>query len=316
MHYPKFTKAIIQHFISKDKSISMRNKIFMHTIRDDTILGSLRFVSKYEEYQVYGALIPKEMTNRKMQDSIAYKTYLAFITRAAFPKKARKFKKPASPSKKKTLVIIEEPTEKPAKKPYARRQFVSVQIRDTLLKKAIKQSRRKTNIHQAGGSTEGASLEPEVPDEPKGKSSDISEGTGLKLGVLDVPKAVSSETVDHNKTDDEEEDEFVHTPDDYVPTDDENREGEGKDDEEMTDAGQVDAEHENVSQEVAAIRATVKSEVPTVVKEYLGTSLDDALYKALQRHSAELVKEHFVPTDVLQHQQNLIKEFADIERSR
>ncbi|GJS85117.1 hypothetical protein Tco_0751658 [Tanacetum coccineum] len=32
MPYPRFTKAIIQHFISKDKSISMRNKMFMHSM--------------------------------------------------------------------------------------------------------------------------------------------------------------------------------------------------------------------------------------------------------------------------------------------
>ncbi|GJW59815.1 retrovirus-related pol polyprotein from transposon TNT 1-94 [Tanacetum coccineum] len=99
MYYPRFTKAIIHHFISKDKSISMRNKIFMHIVRDDSVLGTLRFVSKSNEYQVYGALFPEGMTNQQMRDSPAYKTYLAFATGAVTPKKARKFKKPASPSK-------------------------------------------------------------------------------------------------------------------------------------------------------------------------------------------------------------------------
>ncbi|GJX86507.1 retrovirus-related pol polyprotein from transposon TNT 1-94 [Tanacetum coccineum] len=89
MPYPRFTKAIIQHFNSKDKSISMRNRRFMHTIQDDTLLG------------------------------------------AATPKKARKFKKPTSPSKKKTLVAVEEPANKSDKKPTARRQFAGVQIKDT-----------------------------------------------------------------------------------------------------------------------------------------------------------------------------------------
>ncbi|GJX60501.1 hypothetical protein Tco_0291891 [Tanacetum coccineum] len=77
MPYPRFTKAIIQHFISKDKPISMRNIMFMHT--------------------------------------------------EATPKKARKWKKPASPLKKQTLVITEEP----AKKPAARTQPFGVQIKDT-----------------------------------------------------------------------------------------------------------------------------------------------------------------------------------------
>ncbi|GJY14731.1 hypothetical protein Tco_0385153 [Tanacetum coccineum] len=168
MYYPRFTKAIIQHFISKDKSISMRNILFMHTVQDDSVLGSLRFVSKTEEYQVYGALILAEMTNLKLQKSPAYKTYLAYDTTTIPPKKARKFKKLASPLKNKTLVAVEEPTEKPAKKPAARRQ-------------------------STGGSSDGAGLEPEVPDEQKGKSTNTSQGTGLILGVPDVSKAVSFE---------------------------------------------------------------------------------------------------------------------------
>ncbi|GKD94317.1 hypothetical protein Tco_1374154, partial [Tanacetum coccineum] len=89
--YPRFTKVIINHFISKDKTISMRNKINLHTVRDDTLLGTLKFVSKTQDYQQYGALIPKEMINQDIKDSKAYKTYLAFDTGQATPKKARKF---------------------------------------------------------------------------------------------------------------------------------------------------------------------------------------------------------------------------------
>nr|GEW60037.1 reverse transcriptase domain-containing protein [Tanacetum cinerariifolium] len=90
----------------ENKSISMRNRIFMHTVRDDSTLGTLRFVSKSDEYQVYGALPPEGMTNEKMQDYPAYKTYLAFATGAATLKKARKFKKVAFPSKIKLLLLL------------------------------------------------------------------------------------------------------------------------------------------------------------------------------------------------------------------
>ncbi|GKE47053.1 hypothetical protein Tco_1478311, partial [Tanacetum coccineum] len=48
------------------------------------------------------------------------------------------------------------------------------------------------------------------------------------------------------------------------------------------------------------LRATIKSEVLATVKEYLKTSLDDALYKVLQRHTADLSKEHSIPTDVVE----------------
>ncbi|GJR67471.1 hypothetical protein Tco_0013536 [Tanacetum coccineum] len=301
--YPRFTKDIIQHFISKDRSISMSNRMFMHTVRDDNLLGTLKVVAKSEDTQV-----------------------------AATPKKARKWKKPASPSKKQTLVITKEPAKKP----------VAIQIRDTLgvsvskkkapakaernkgidllskaalleeahMKKSIKRRKRETHMHQAGGSGDGVGLELEVLDETKGKSINTHEGTSLKLGVPDVSKADSSDgeyeswrvsddddddqqsddertksddekSIDLNKKDNEDEtqeDEFIHTPDDYVPTNDEtynvddeeydhiNKEmyddvnvelkdaqsaDEGKCDKEMTDAENINAEHEEVNQEEA-----------------------------------------------------------------
>ncbi|GKG25257.1 hypothetical protein Tco_0395885, partial [Tanacetum coccineum] len=82
--------------------------MFMHTARDDSILGTMRFVSKSEDFQVYRALLPSRMTNRQMRESDAYKTYLAYDTGAASPKMKRKLKQPASPLKKRTLVTVEE----------------------------------------------------------------------------------------------------------------------------------------------------------------------------------------------------------------
>ncbi|GKE53987.1 hypothetical protein Tco_1489143 [Tanacetum coccineum] len=100
MPYPRFTKVIINNFIFKDKTISMRNKINLHTIRDDSLLGTLKFVSKTEDYQKYRALIHDGMINQYIKDSKAYKTYYDFATGKDTPKKLRKFKKVASPSKK------------------------------------------------------------------------------------------------------------------------------------------------------------------------------------------------------------------------
>nr|GFA76042.1 hypothetical protein [Tanacetum cinerariifolium] len=231
MYYPRFTKAIIHHFITKDKSISMRNIMFMHTAYDDNILGPMRFVSKADEFQVYEALFPEVMTNQKMQKSPTYKTYLAFATGATSPKKAKKFKKPASSSRKKTLVTIEEEDPEPAKKdvPFkntSRKQSTDVQIRDTpgvsvsnkkppattdtsngidllskaaLLKEAkvkkfLKRSRQEITIHQIGGLGDRTSSKPGVPDEPKGKFVDINEAISLKPGVPNVSKAESSKS--------------------------------------------------------------------------------------------------------------------------
>ncbi|GJV03677.1 hypothetical protein Tco_1337246 [Tanacetum coccineum] len=134
--------------------------------------------------------------------------------------------KPASSSKKITLVAVEEPVEKPATKSTARRQSTGVQIRETpvmavskkkapakterskgiellseaalleeaQLKKDVKRSKREINIYQVGGLSKGVDLELEVPDEQKVKSIDTGEGTSLKPGVPDVSKADSSKS--------------------------------------------------------------------------------------------------------------------------
>nr|GEX53218.1 retrovirus-related Pol polyprotein from transposon TNT 1-94 [Tanacetum cinerariifolium] len=65
-------------------------------ITDDNILGTMRFVSKDEDYQVYGALILAVMTNQMIRVSAAYQTYLAFATGEATPKPKRIYKKTAS----------------------------------------------------------------------------------------------------------------------------------------------------------------------------------------------------------------------------
>nr|GFA31993.1 hypothetical protein [Tanacetum cinerariifolium] len=201
-----------------------------------------------------------------------------------------------------SFVVMEKPTKKPA----ARRQSAGVQIRDTpgvsvSKKKApakAERSKGETDIPQACGSSEGAVQNQSFLMSQKGYSDENDD---------DHQQSNDEQTESDNlrSSDDEEEiqeDEFVHTPKNYVPTNNESNdvddeeyvrineemysdvnvelkdtelEGERKDDEEMTDAGHVDAEQENVNQEVAgdqvkddaqatviAAHATQKTEVP------------------------------------------------------
>ncbi|GJW00669.1 hypothetical protein Tco_1555920 [Tanacetum coccineum] len=217
MPYPRFTKVIISHFISKDKTISMRNMINLYTIRDDSLLGTLKFVSKTKDYQMYGALIPDEMINQDIKDSKAYKSYLSFATGQATPKKARKFKKVASPSNKLSPVLEEEPAKKPnqAKKPTKKSTTVpttGVVMRDTpgvfvskkkalakvdrgkgidllfdvalleaaQLKQTLKKSKQETHKLHASGLDDEVCSQPKVPDEQQDKTSGTNEGTDSK----------------------------------------------------------------------------------------------------------------------------------------
>ncbi|GJW59185.1 hypothetical protein Tco_0105916 [Tanacetum coccineum] len=270
---------------------------------------------------------PLLQSSTSMEDSRAYKTYLAYATRAATLKKARKLKKHDSPSKKRTLTPIKAEISKGI-------DLLSdaALLEEAYMKKVLRRSHHETMIHQAGGLGDGTDSTPRVPDEPKGKFVDTHEGTGLKPRVPDVSTADSSEreneswgdsgdeanekgdddleqandelTVSDNLRiiDEEEEtqdDEYVHTPEDYVPTDDETNneskdvdeeeyeriseelygdvnvrltdvqpDDEEKGDKEMTNAEIVDVEHENVNQEGAGnqvkddAQATQKTKVP------------------------------------------------------
>ncbi|GJV44735.1 hypothetical protein Tco_1429271 [Tanacetum coccineum] len=207
MPYPRFTKVIINHFISKDKSISMRNRINLHTIRDDSLLGTLKFVSKTQDYQLYGALIPDDMINQDIKDSKAYKTYYDFATRKDTPMKARNYKKVASPFRKLSPVLEEEHVEKPkrAKKPVKNSTtmpIAGVAIRDTprvsvpKKKTPVKVDRRKgmdllsyaTLLEAAQGKE---TLQKSKKDSHMLYASGSDEGTGAKSGVPDVPKYLS-----------------------------------------------------------------------------------------------------------------------------
>ncbi|GJT15977.1 hypothetical protein Tco_0874683 [Tanacetum coccineum] len=65
MYYPKFMKAIIHYFLIKDKSISMRNRTFMHIARDDSLLGAEPPKPKKTQKKSDSAILSKETPSKK-----------------------------------------------------------------------------------------------------------------------------------------------------------------------------------------------------------------------------------------------------------
>ncbi|GJU33485.1 hypothetical protein Tco_1181839 [Tanacetum coccineum] len=183
MPYPRFTKVIISHFISKDKTISMKNKINLHTNRDDSLLGTLKFVSKTQDCQQYGALIPDDMINQDVKDSKAYKVIISHFI----------FKKIASPSRKLSPVLEEEPIEKPKVNRGKGMDLLSdVALLEVVqLKKTLKKSKLETHKLHASGSGDEVGSQPKFPDEQEDKITGTNKGTGTKSGVPDVPKYLS-----------------------------------------------------------------------------------------------------------------------------
>ncbi|GKE35581.1 hypothetical protein Tco_1454903 [Tanacetum coccineum] len=95
--------VVLTSFVSPEHksfgTLLKRNKIGMHTSKDDYLINTLRFVSRKEASQIYGAVLPECLTSPEMKESKAYKTYLGYATGVVPPNNARKFKK-ASPTKK------------------------------------------------------------------------------------------------------------------------------------------------------------------------------------------------------------------------
>nr|GEX96743.1 hypothetical protein [Tanacetum cinerariifolium] len=126
----------------------------MHTLKDDYLINTLRFVSKKEASQKYGAVLPECLTSPQMKESKAYKTYLGYATDTVPPKVARKFKK-ASPSKKDSVPVPadEEPVQKGKRvKRSAKKSLTTpttcIVIREPLVET---QSKRKEKMDVARG---------------------------------------------------------------------------------------------------------------------------------------------------------------------
>ncbi|GKE32418.1 hypothetical protein Tco_1451740, partial [Tanacetum coccineum] len=189
----------------------------------------------------FGALIPDDMINQDIKDSKAYKTYYDFATRKVPPRKARKYKKVASPSRKLSPVKEAEPVKKAkrVKRPVKKSTLTStagVIIRDTLgvsvskkkasakgdkgkgiellsdaalleatqVKEALQKSKKDSHMLHTSGLGDRVGSQPKVSDESEYKTTGTDEGTGTKPGVPDVP-AYDSESENESWGDSEDD---------------------------------------------------------------------------------------------------------------
>ncbi|GJR27816.1 retrovirus-related pol polyprotein from transposon TNT 1-94 [Tanacetum coccineum] len=233
MSYPRFTKIIIDYFLSKDQSISRRNKMFWHNARDDTMFTSMRCISRHEDTQVYGTILPKELTNQAMLESKAYQTYYAFAFGEKDPKPKyiqKKADSETSPKKKpvqatkgtrlktSAMVAKSDKNKQPAKISKAKGLNVLYEVALTeaeQMKLATKRSKTQFHISHASGSSDGVDTRSKVPDEQKQKVTGTSEGAGVTLERVSTPP-------DYELSEEEE----------YKEDDDKDKEGEQKEEEE------------------------------------------------------------------------------------
>nr|GFC85036.1 hypothetical protein [Tanacetum cinerariifolium] len=181
MYYPRFTKVIIHHFMTKKPSIPRRNKVNWHYVRDDILFSTIKVVSRHQNTQQYGAILPIEFTTEDIRNTKAYKEYYACATgeAAPMPKASARRKRGGSDSSTTPPTPIATPTpittvvaaprltaaakgKKPAR---ATSQTDPSDVERTeaeQLKIVFRRSRQETHISQQGGSStdEGTGSKP------------------------------------------------------------------------------------------------------------------------------------------------------------
>ncbi|GKF00178.1 hypothetical protein Tco_0023528 [Tanacetum coccineum] len=188
MFDPRFTKAIIHHFLTNDNSISMRNRTFMHTAWDDSLVGNMRFVSRHEDTQVYGAEPLKPKRNQKKSDSA--------ISSEETPSKKK-------PAKAKKDVCS---TKKPATKP-----------KPTKKKAPVKADRGKgLNVLSEVALSEAVQLKKESWGDSGKEENDDKDDTEDESDDND-----GNDDDEHEEEEEEYADERVHTPENHELTDEE-----------------------------------------------------------------------------------------------
>nr|GFB07646.1 hypothetical protein [Tanacetum cinerariifolium] len=110
MYYPRFTKVIIDYFMTRKASISRRNRINWHYVRDDLLFSTIKVVSRHQTTQQYGAILPIELTTDEIRNSKAYKEYYACAMGEAAPKPKASARKKKGESASSTTPPTPTPT--------------------------------------------------------------------------------------------------------------------------------------------------------------------------------------------------------------
>nr|GEY23868.1 hypothetical protein [Tanacetum cinerariifolium] len=231
------------------KTLSWRNKIGIHTSKDDYLINTLRFVSRKEASQKYRDVLPECLTSPQMKESKAYKTYLGYATGTLPPKVTKKFRK-ASTSKKDSMPVAadEEPVQKGKRVKRSAKKSLTTPTTEVRKKSLM-------DFHKSHPSGSGL-VAKKPPSVEKITPPVTSEGTGDKPGVPDVTKDESTENDDEdddNDDDQSEGDEDRGIDSDEVPN-------------KKADVGMIDAQQEKENLEITQEQVVEDAHV-TIMKK-------------------------------------------------
>ncbi|GJW87998.1 hypothetical protein Tco_0163338 [Tanacetum coccineum] len=224
MYYPRFTKVIVNFFMTKDQSIPRSNKVNWHFARDDPMFTTIKVISRQEDTQLYGAILPMDLTNEAIKDSESYKEYYAIVSGAEPPKtKASVKKKQVESDKVKTPPATKGKRLKTTAKmiiPSMKKQ--PTQGLETLSEVALTEE-EQMRIVTKRSLTEGTGVTPWVPDVPKYGYDDEQISW----------KSSSDEDNDVESKNDDDNDDADNQDDDGQEYDEHDDEEQGDDDEQI-----------------------------------------------------------------------------------
>nr|GFA66252.1 hypothetical protein [Tanacetum cinerariifolium] len=150
--------------------IPRRNKVNWHYVRDDILFSTIKVISRHQNTQQYGTLLPIELTNKDIRNTKAYKKYYVCATIEATPK-------PKASARRKMRAKPKSPTD----------PLEVARTKVKQLKIVLRRSRHESHISQLSGSS-------------------TDKGTGSKPGVPDVPSDDSEDEISWNSLNDEDVD--------------------------------------------------------------------------------------------------------------
>ncbi|GJW00189.1 gag-pol polyprotein [Tanacetum coccineum] len=209
MYYPRFTKLVVNFVMDKDPSIPRRNKVNWHYARDDPMFTTINVISRNEDTQLYGAILPVALTNEDIRNSESYKEYYA-IASGTIPPKTKGSKKKANTD---TITKQKPPTAPKEKKSGKGKQKTTDELRTISeadlteaeqLKIITKRSRQETHSSHASGSDDNSSW----------KSSDDDQDDEQAQDDEDADKNDVNETKQDDEDDEEHDDNETDQNDD------------------------------------------------------------------------------------------------------
>nr|GFB78248.1 hypothetical protein [Tanacetum cinerariifolium] len=227
MYYPRFTKVIIHHFMTKKPSIPRRNRVYWHYVRDDVLFSTIKVVSRQQTTQQYGAILPIELTTTDIRNTKAYKEYDACATGEAAPKPKASAKKkkggsassttpptPIATPTPTTIVVAAPRLSAAAKGKQPARATTPTEPTDVerteaeQLKIVLRRSRQETHISQQRGF--GTDEGTDVDEQTKGR--DESEGDKTNESDDDDAQEEAEKVNDDDDNEEEEEESFDLIP--------------------------------------------------------------------------------------------------------